>query len=176
VLGRSSETVPSRAEAGEAIQRVGRRLRNGFRASRGLAPASDAAGPARSAAAAWGAWLGGAAAPTESVVGGEALVTLDLGSWELAAGATLAERPAGRLAVSAAVAGQALSLRLGAKAVAGAAVGGTVVGGGPAAWLRWRLASWLDADLVASAEYLTSSRSSAFVPVVALGLHAHGGP
>lgn len=182
VMGRSSETVGSRGEAGEALQRVGRRLRNGFRATRGLAPVPEPAPapPAAVAAApgrvAWGAWLGAAAAPTESTAGGEALVTLGLGSWELAAGATIAEKPAARLAVSFPVAGRALSLRLGAKGLAGSAPGGSVVGGGPAVWLRWRLAGWLDADLVASAEYLTSPAESKLVPVVALGLHAHAGP
>lgn len=61
--------------------------------------------------AAWGFWLGPAAAPGESVVGGEALVTLGRSGRELAVG-----------------------------------------------------------------EYLSSPSESKLVPVVALGLHAHGGP
>ncbi len=180
VMGRSSETVAARADAGEALQRVGRRLRNGFRAGRGLAPVAEPAPaappPAAGPALAWGGWLGAAAAPGESTVGGEALLTLDAGAWEVAAGATIAGKPAARLAISRALGGRDLSFRLGVKGLAGSATGGSVVGGGPAAWLRWRLAGWLDADLVASAEYLTSPAESKLVPVVALGLHAHGGP
>lgn len=172
VMGRSSETVLARGEVGDAVQRVGRRLRNGFRASRGLAPHQEAA--PRSGLA-WGAWAGVAAAPTESVVGGEALVTVDAGAWEVAAGVTLAEKPAGRLAVSVGLGAQALSVRLGVKGLVGSADGGLVVGGGPAAWLRWRVAAWLDADLVASAEYLSAPAESKLVPVVAVGLHAHAG-
>ncbi len=172
VVGRSSETVTSRAEVAEALRRVGHELRDAFRASRGLPPSGAAATDRRS----WGGWLGATAAPTEKTVGGEALVTLDLGAWEFGAGVTVARKPAARLAVSRAMGGRAISLRLGVKALAGAAGGGIVVGGGPAAWLRWRLASWLDADLVGSAEYLKDPAGVRLVPVLGLGLHAHGAP
>jgi hypothetical protein len=174
VMSRSSETVASRAEVPEALQRVGHRLRNAFRASRGMAP--SAAATAATSRLEWGAWLGGAAAPTEKTVGGEALLTLDAGAWEFGAGLTIASKPAARLAVSRALGGQALSFRLGLKAVAGSAQGGAVLGGGPAAWLRWRVAGWLDADLVGSAEYLKAPSGAKMVPVVGLGLHGHTPP
>ena len=171
VVARASETVTSRSEAAEALQRVGQKLRNAYRASRGLPPAVDAA------ATAWylGLWLGGVGAPTEKVAGGEVLATLGAGRWEFGVGLTVAEKPAARVAVSRAMAGQALSLRLGLKGVAGSAEGGTVMGGGPAAWLRWRATSWLDADLVGSAEYLSAPAGAKVIPVVGVGLHGHLG-
>ncbi len=174
VMSRSSETVSSRSEVAEALQRVGQRLRSAFRASRGLPPPGDQ--PAATSPLAWGGWLGATDAPTEQKVGGEALLTLDAGAWEFGAGVTIARRPAARLAVSRSLVGQALSLRLGVKAMAGPAAGGAIRGGGPAAWLRWRIAAWLDADLVGSAEYLKAPAGSKLVPVVGLGLHAHGAP
>jgi hypothetical protein len=171
VVARTSETVTSRGEAAEALQRVGQKLRNAYRASRGLPPVVDAA------ATAWslGLWLGGVGAPTEKVAGGEALVTLGAGRWEFGAGMTVAEKPAARLAISRAIAGQSISLRLGLKGLAGSVAGGTVLGGGPAAWLRWRATSWLDADLVGSAEYLSAPAGGKLVPVIGVGLHGHLG-
>jgi hypothetical protein len=177
VMTRSSETVASRAEVPEALLRVGHRLRNAFRSSRGLAPTAAAtpADPAPSRVE-WGGWLGATSAPTEKVVGGEALLTLDAGPWEFGAGLTIASKPAARLVVSRALGGQSLSFRLGLKALAGSGQGGAVMGGGPAAWLRWRLTAWLDADLVGSAEYLKAPSGGKVVSVVGLGLHGHAAP